>query len=70
MCGFDIAGFCAVERPLNHPRRPADYRPLDALWNRQGFIRHPELHTTFSWRDVDETVESPKPMVFWLKTLA
>lgn len=66
---FDIAGFCAVERPLGHPRRPADYRPLDALWNRQGFIRHPELHTTFSWRDVDEVAESPKPMVFWLKTL-
>ncbi len=66
---FDIAAFCAVERPVDHPRRPPDYRPLDALWNRQGFVKHPELRTTFSWQDLDETVESVKPMVFWLKTL-
>jgi GNAT superfamily N-acetyltransferase len=66
---FDIACFCAVQRPANHPRRPAGYRPLDALWNRQGFVRHPELQATFSWRDRDEDAESPKPMVFWLKSL-
>jgi hypothetical protein len=42
---------------------------LDALWNRQGFVRHPELQTTFSWRDLDEDQASPKPMVFWLKPL-
>ncbi|MFO1422583.1 MAG: GNAT family N-acetyltransferase [Candidatus Competibacteraceae bacterium] len=66
---FDIACFCAVERPADHPRRPAGYVPLDALWNRQGFVKHPELRTTFSWRDLDEATESSKPMVFWLKTL-
>ncbi len=66
---FDIACFCAVQRPAGHPRRPADYAPLDALWNRQGFVRHPELQTSFSWRDLDEDAESPKPMVFWLKSL-
>lgn len=67
--GFEIACFCAVQRSTDHPRRPAGYMPLDVLWNRQGFIRHPELHTTFSWRDLDEDQESPKPMVFWLKQL-
>jgi GNAT superfamily N-acetyltransferase len=66
---FDILCFCAVERPVNHPRRPPDYVPLDAFWNRRGFVKHPELHTTFSWQDLDENVESPKPMVFWLKHL-
>ena len=67
---FDLACFCAVERPTDHPRRPAAYRPLDAFWNRQGFIKHPELQTMFSWRDLDEDAESPKPMTFWLKRLA
>ncbi len=67
--GFDLACFCAVERPVDHPRRPANYRSLDELWNGQGFFRHPELRTTFSWRDLDEAAESPKPMVFWLKRL-
>ena len=66
---FEIACFCAVQRPADHPRRPAGYAPLEVLWNRQGFVRHPELHTTFSWRDVDEAEESPKPMEFWLKSL-
>ncbi len=66
---FAIACFCAVERPADHPRRPADYISLALLWNRQGFVRHPELRTTFSWRDLDEHAESPKPMVFWLKPL-
>ncbi|HOW76008.1 MAG TPA: GNAT family N-acetyltransferase [Candidatus Competibacteraceae bacterium] len=66
---FDIACFCAVERPVDHPRRPANYRPLDEFWNGQGFVRHPELRTTFSWRDLDEAAESPKSMVFWLKRL-
>lgn len=66
---FDIVCFCAVERPDDHPRRPADYRPLDGLWTRQGFVRHPELRTSLSWRDLDEAAESPKPMVFWLKRI-
>ena len=66
---FEIACFCAVQRSADHPRRPASYAPLDTLWNQQGFVKHPELHTTFSWRDLDESQESPKPMVFWLKTL-
>ena len=67
---FDILCFCAVERPANHPRRPPDYVPLDAFWNRRGFVKHPELHTTFSWQDLDENEESLKPMVFWLKHLS
>ena len=66
---FETVCFCAVQRPVNHPRRPVDYQPLDALWTRQGFVKHPELCATFSWRDRDEAAESPKPMVFWLKSL-
>ncbi len=66
---FDIACFCAVERPDDHPRRPADYHPLDRLWMRQGFVKHPQVRTTFSWRDLDEAEETPKTMVFWLKQL-
>lgn len=66
---FETVCFCAVERPADHPRRPAGYAPLDAFWSRRGFIKHPELRASFSWRDLDEAAESPKPMVFWLKAL-
>jgi GNAT superfamily N-acetyltransferase len=69
-CGrFDQVCFCAVERPADHPRRPVDYRPLDGLWTKQGFVKRPELRTTFTWRDLDDTEETPKPMVFWVKPL-
>jgi GNAT superfamily N-acetyltransferase len=66
---FDFACFCAVDRPDDHPRRPRDYRPLDGLWAKRGFVKQPQLRTTFSWRDLDEAEETPKPMVFWLKHL-
>jgi len=68
--GLRYATFCAVERPADHPRRPADYQPLDAFWGKRGYTHHPELRTTFTWRDLDETHESPKPLSFWIRDLA
>ncbi|MDH1338006.1 GNAT family N-acetyltransferase [Ectopseudomonas oleovorans] len=68
--GFDWCAFCAVQRPVDHPRRPADYQPLDAFWARRGYRHHPELRTYYHWRDLDEAEESAKPMSFWLKELA
>ncbi len=68
--GLRYTTFCAVERPLDHPRRPVDYQPLDAFWRKRGYRHHPELATTFTWRDLDETAESAKPLSFWIKDLA
>jgi len=65
--GFKYITFCCVERPVDHPRRPANYVPLDAFWNKRGYFKHPELHTTYTWKDLDEQQETPKPMTFWLK---
>lgn len=64
---FEWTAFCAVQRPENHSREPADYVALDGFWQNRGYAKHPELTTTFSWRDLDETDNSPKPMLFWLK---
>lgn len=68
--GLRHTTFCAVERPANHPRRPTDYVPLDAFWHKRGYRHHPELRTSFTWRDLDDTSESPKPLSFWIKDLA
>jgi len=46
-----------------------DYLPLDRVWERYGYSRHPELLATFTWKDLDEPRESPKDMVYWLKPL-
>lgn len=66
---FDTIAFCAVERPPGHPRQPPGYVPLDEFWRRRGFRKHLHLRTTISWKELDEEVESEKPMVFWLKPL-
>lgn len=66
---FEKICFCAVERPADHPRRPADYLPLDGFWQRRGYQKRSDLRTTFVWQDLDETAESPKPMLFWAKPL-
>ena len=66
---FDWCCFCCVQRPENHPLRPADYVPLDRIWTRFGYVKHPELATTYAWKDVDAAGDTPKSMVFWLKSL-
>jgi hypothetical protein len=66
---FDLCAFCCVQRPEDHPLRPADYVPLDRIWSKFGYVKHPELTTTYDWKDVDTTEETAKPMVFWLKSL-
>jgi GNAT superfamily N-acetyltransferase len=48
---YDYTAFCAVERERVHPHRPADYVPVDRFWINRGCRKHPELRTTFSWRD-------------------
>jgi GNAT superfamily N-acetyltransferase len=65
--GFKHITFCCVQRPENHPRRPADYVPLDKFWNKRGYVKHPELHTEYVWKDLDDEDETSKPMTFWLK---
>jgi GNAT superfamily N-acetyltransferase len=67
--GYGQAVFCAVDRPDDHPRRPAGHVPLDAFWSRRGFRPLPEVTCHFSWRDLDEMAESPKLMRFWIKDL-
>ena len=66
---FGLTTFCAVQRPDDHPRRPANYVPLDCFWGKRGYDKHAELNTTFSWKDLDEDSGSPKTMVFWVKQL-
>jgi GNAT superfamily N-acetyltransferase len=69
MGGMEYSCFCGVQRPLDHPRRPQDYVPLDNFWRKRGYEKHEDLNTTFSWKELGEEVESPKPMTFWMKAL-
>ena len=67
--GFQRICFCAVQRPDSHPLRPNNYQPLDPVWQKFGYKKHPDLTTTYRWKDVDEDSESEKTMVFWMKEI-
>jgi GNAT superfamily N-acetyltransferase len=67
--GLATCVFCAVERPADHPLRPAAYVPNDAFWKRRGYVQVPELTTSLSWLDVGEAEATKKPMIYWKKEL-
>lgn len=67
--GYRLCCFCAVQRPDDHPLKPADYTPLDAFWTKRGYQRRPDLVASFSWRDIGDSAQTAKPMVYWMKDL-
>ncbi len=67
--GADIACFCAVVRPADHPLRPADARDLHPFWRARGYAPVDGLTCTFEWKDVDQRDETAHPMQFWMRHL-
>lgn len=67
--GFDHVCFCAVQRPVDHPLRPADYQPLDPFWRRRGYTRRDDITAVYRWQDVDCTAETEKRLTFWVRAL-
>lgn len=66
--GYGIKAFCAVDRPDNHPLRPAAYRPLDGFWSSRSYTKQPHLRASFSWKELGEESETPKTLTFWTKS--
>lgn len=67
--GYAMTTFCAVQRPADHPARPAGYRPLDRFWQGRGYCRQEGMLTRFSWQDIGESGETAKPMQYWTRGL-
>ncbi len=68
--GFDRVVFCGVIRPQDHPRRPADYVPLDGFWRNRGYEKMDGVVCDFPWRDIGDSAETRKPMQFWTRRLS
>ena len=67
--GYDEVMFCAVIRTDDHPRKPADYRPLDPFWRKRGYEKLENVIVTFPWQDVGQNVETEKPMQVWYRKI-
>lgn len=61
--------FCAVDRPAEHPLKPAAYQSNDAFWTRRGYTRQPALHCQFDWLDRGEPAPTPHRLTYWLRAL-
>lgn len=59
--------FCAVDRPVTHFQRPADYQPLDLFWNSRGYKKNENLKCYLEWHDIGEPKATIKSLSFWVK---
>lgn len=67
--GARYCAFCSVMRPADHPARPADYRPLDGFWRKRGYAPLPGVIAHFSWKDTGDSMQTVKPLQFWMRSL-
>ena len=67
--GATHATFAAVIRPVDHPARPADYRPLDQFWSKRGYAPVEGLVTEFAWQEHGLSKKTSKPMQYWMREL-
>jgi GNAT superfamily N-acetyltransferase len=66
---YSTTCFCAVDRPKNHPLKPDNYEPLDEFWKSRGYKKSEVLKSKFSWKDINEPLETEKMMIYWLKKI-
>ena len=67
--GRTHVAFCSVIRPDDHPARPAAARTNDAFWRGRGYESLPGAVARFSWKDLGDSVETEKPLQFWMRQL-
>jgi len=67
--GRRYVAFCSVQRPDDHPMKPAAYRPLDAFWRKRGYAPLPGVIARFTWRDLGAPEDTAKPLQFWMRSL-
>ena len=67
--GRTHVAFCSVLRPEDHPARPANFRSNDAFWRGRGYAPLLGVEAKFTWKDLGDTVETEKPLQFWMRAL-
>jgi len=66
---YSLTTFCAVNRPDDHPLKPANYHANDAFWKKRNYQKQDGLTCFMSWQDLTETEESDKILTFWTKEI-
>ncbi len=67
--GVTTTAFCAVQRPGEHPLKPAHAVPLDAFWRNRGYTQT-DLTCKMVWKQIDSADKVENTLRFWTKTVA
>jgi hypothetical protein len=59
--------FCAPESLECVPDRPSDFISPSDFWRKRGYIHHPEIKGTLSWKKNGEAHPKEHRMSFWVK---
>jgi GNAT superfamily N-acetyltransferase len=65
---FNLAAFCAVDRDVDDPRRPAGHRGNEAFWAKRGYVRQPEMTMHLHWNEISHG-EIEHALTFWTRPL-
>jgi GNAT superfamily N-acetyltransferase len=66
---YSMTCFCAVNRPVNHPLKPLNYKSLDEFWTKRGYQKNEKLQSEFEWLDIDKGQATYKTMTYWTKNI-
>ena len=66
---FSHICFCVPQRPMNDPKRPEDYQPLDDFWRKRGYIQSEDIQCHYRWTEIGKQHPEEKTMTFWVKEL-
>jgi GNAT superfamily N-acetyltransferase len=61
--------FCFPEHSETDTDAPKDFIPLSDFWRKRGYILHPEMKCTLSWKTIGEAHLTEKNMIYWIKEL-
>jgi GNAT superfamily N-acetyltransferase len=65
--GFHWTAFCSVERAVDDPRRPADYRSNDVFWRKRGYRRQDSMFCALDWKEAVDSEPTSHKLRFWLR---
>lgn len=65
--GFQHCVFCAIDRSKEDPRRPSEFRPLNAFWHKRGYQPIQGLKCQLSWKEIGAATEQVHSLQFWAK---
>lgn len=66
---YKMIAIAEVIRDKNDPRKPKHYIPARKLWEKLGFVEHPEMIMQFSYKQVDSAGKVPNSLVFSFREL-